>query len=141
MCSQIYGITSTSCFINTTNGVIYLEVCVKHWYKTVKYFYRASHIPFLIGSYQSYYCWLDKECWPTCTFSAVFNVKDEDDMQLIMRSRRDHMKQGINASDMKWAYRCVVYLKGFANFWKFSFYRQKKVADYEYHNFCLIFYF
>ena len=25
-------------------------------------------------------------------------------------------------------------LKGFATFWEFSFYRQKKVADYEYHS-------
>ena len=26
------------------------------------------------------------------------------------------------------------YLKGFATFWEFSFYGQKKVADYEYHS-------
>ena len=25
-------------------------------------------------------------------------------------------------------------LKGFATFWEFSFYRQKNVADYEYHS-------
>ena len=28
----------------------------------------------------------------------------------------------------------IVNLKGFATFWEFSFYGQKKVADYEYHS-------
>ena len=29
---------------------------------------------------------------------------------------------------------CQIPLKGFATFWEFSFYGQKKVADYEYHS-------
>ena len=35
-----------------------------------------------------------------------------------------HQKYIFNASN----------LKGFATFWEFSFYGQKKVADYEYHS-------
>ena len=31
-------------------------------------------------------------------------------------------------------YNVYMYLKGFATFWEFSFYGQKKVADYEYHS-------
>ena len=30
--------------------------------------------------------------------------------------------------------KCRLFLKGFATFWEFSFYGQKKVADYEYHS-------
>ena len=54
---------------------------------------------------------------------------------LISPFNEEHFLLGLNLSTyFNLVSPLASYLKGFATFWEFSFYGQKKVADYEYHS-------